>query len=119
MRRINPLGFLGLVGFIGIAGFFSDSSNLFFYFAYLAYFIYFTQPDTPSLRRMAVSALALAYVLAFAVNLSFIVLTGLGRSLDYEAGFYLSYSVGSFAFPISFSLLKIIESFRKRRSATN
>jgi hypothetical protein len=117
MRTINPLGFLGLVGLIGFLGFFGESPSLFGYFAYLGYIYYFSVPYTPAQRSMTLTALALAYIMAFGINLIFIVASGMGRTINYESGFYLAYSVGSYGFPIVFALLKIREGRRKRRAS--
>lgn len=115
MSTINPLGFLGLVGLIGFLGFFGESPSLFGYFAYLGYLYYFSVPYTPTQRTMTLTALALAYIMAFGINLAFVVASGMGRSINYESGFYLAYSVGSYGFPIVFAVLKIREGLRKRR----
>lgn len=117
MKKINPLGFLGLVGLVGVAGFFSESTTLFFYFTYLGYFHYFSVPYTQKQRDMTLSALALAYVISFSVNMVFVALNGITGSINYESGFYTAYSAGSFAFPVVFTALKIRESWKKRKAA--
>lgn len=115
MKSINPLGFLGLVGFVGLLGF-TQSDAAFPYLAYGAYFYYFTQPFTPELRDIALKALGLAYLVSFVTNMIFISISFFGGTIDYQSGFYVSYSAGSFAFPITFTLLKIRSTIIKSRS---
>jgi uncharacterized membrane protein len=64
---------------------------------------------------LTLTALALAYIMAFTVNLGFIVVSGIGGEIDYQSGFYLAYMVGSFGFPVVFAILKVRKEARKRR----
>ena len=115
-RRINPLGFLGLVGLIGVVGIFAGSRTLLAYLGYLGYLYYFSVPYDSTQRTMTLTALALAYIMAFSVNLVFIVASGIGGEIDYQSGFYLAYMVGSVGFPVVFAILKVRKATKKRRA---
>ena len=115
-RKINPLGFLGLVGLIGVVGIFAGSPTLLAYSGYLGYLYYFSVPFDSTQRTMTLTALALAYVMAFSVNLGFIVASGIGGEIDYQTGFYLAYMVGSIGFPVVFAILKIRKATLKKRA---
>jgi len=113
-EKINPLGFLGFVGLIGVVGIFAESRTLLFYFPYLGYLYYFTVPYESTQRTMTLTALALAYVMAFTVNLGFIVASGIGGEIDYQSGFYLAYMTGSFGFPVVFGILKVRKGTKRK-----
>ncbi len=117
MKRINWIGFLGLVGFVGFLGFLYDAPEAFTYFAYFGYFSYFRKEITDQDRWKIRTAGTTAYLLAFATNMVFISVSYIRGSVDYEAGFYLAYTLGSVSFPVISILLEIVSTIRKRRAA--
>jgi hypothetical protein len=100
-QRVNAIGFLGLVGFVGFLGVIYDKPEAYTYFAYFWYFRYFPTRFTVQERWEVRTAAATAYFLAFAVNMVFISVSYVRGAVDYEAGFYVAYMVGSISFPLT------------------
>jgi len=124
--RVNWIGFLGFIGFAGFLGFFYDAPQAFVYFAYFEYFYYFTTEITAEEKRRIRTAGTAAYLMAFLTNMTFIVLSYIRGSVDYETGFYLAYIMGSVTFPATSFLMeaphklrRVREQIRKRLSAAN
>lgn len=114
--RVNWIGFLGLVGFMGFLGFLHDAPEAFNYFAYFGYFSYFGSEITEEKRWVIRTAGTAAYLLAFATNMSFIAVSYVRGTVDYEAGFYLAYILGSVSFPIISFVLETASSIRGSRA---
>jgi hypothetical protein len=99
-RKINWIGFLGLIGFVGFLGFVYDAPEAFIYFAYFGYFYYFPGELSKTERWRIRTAGTAAYLLAFLTNMTFIAISYVRGSVDYETGFYLAYMAGSITFPV-------------------
>jgi hypothetical protein len=113
--RVNWIGFLGFIGFVGFLGFFYDAPQAFVYFAYFEYFYYFTTEITAEERRRIRTAGTAAYLMAFLTNMTFIVLSYIRGSVDYETGFYLAYIMGSVTFPVTTFLMETPHKIRRIR----
>lgn len=112
--HVNWIGFLGLIGFVGVLGFVYDAPETFAYFAYFGYFSYFTSEITEEDRRRIRTSGTAAYLLAFLTNMTFIVLSYVRGSVNYETGFYLAYLVGSISFPVTSFLMESAHRVKRR-----
>lgn len=54
--------------------------------------------------------------IAFGTNMAFISLNYLRGSIDYEAGFYLAYIMGSVTFPVTSILVESAQGIRRARA---
>jgi hypothetical protein len=115
VRRVNWIGFLGLIGFVGFLGFRYDAPQAFIYFAYFEYFYYFFTKITEAERWRIRTAGTIAYLAAFLTNITFIVISYVRGSVDYEAGFYLAYTLGSVTFPVTSFLMESAHTVRRLR----
>ena len=106
VRRINSIGFLGLIGFVGFLGFRYDAPLAFIYFAYFEYFYYFFTKISEAERWRIRTAGTIAYLVASLTNITFIVISYVRGSVNYEAGFYLAYALGSVTFPVTSFLME-------------
>ncbi|MFP4550336.1 MAG: hypothetical protein ACLFNT_05985 [Spirochaetales bacterium] len=76
-------------------------------------------------RRIRTAGTA-AYLMAFLTNMTFIILSYIRGSVDYETGFYLAYIMGSVTFPATsflmeapYKLRRVREQRRERLSAAD
>lgn len=116
--HLNWIGFLGLIGFVGFLGLVYDAPQAFIYFAYFQYFYYFREEISTEERWRIRTAGTIAYLTAFLTNMTFIVISYVRGSVDYETSFYLAYMLGSITFPATSFLMESahkVKRFRSRR----
>lgn len=116
VRRVNWIGFLGLIGFVGFVGFVYDAPQAFIYFAYFEYFYYFSTEISEEERWRIRTAGTIAYLTAFLTNMTFIIISYVRGSVDYETGFYLAYMLGSITFPATSFLMEATQKVQRFRN---